>query len=479
MFSIPILIPDEMPLHSRRSRHPYTTQCTCHRPAHWGGSFQDFAMMPSSIQADNFPCCHSTRPCRSRSPRRPKEEHSDFTQRLISDLFGDLFLPAKEEQREQKNKDACRKKMPKSDVRKFSGEKSTNEANDTMVDDIKESQHPRFQKWRHNVDCSGFKSENIYVKVLEGSIIVRGEKEEHDNGTVSVTSTEKHIKIPQNLEAKNITCRLLPNSRLLIEAPYINDKNGKETPSIKPLSNSSKFLQYSCPLTLHYTEDKGVSDSEPGEIDSSITPREDSSEEKERNFKPEKINKDDQQDNDVQDNDDSCSHASNTSDESFVVISEKENKGEVCILDKSKKIEETEVDPDQQHKICTENSGNICNTSNEIDLNSCSKTSDLQSEDKSTLSKDVVPTKEFQVRLELMYHSPESIRVIMDDRTRHINILARRDNDNYSESVLKEVSVPDTVDIANLRCYFQDGLLTIAAPFKTTVTGTRDIPIKM
>ena len=227
-------------------------------------------------------------------------------------------------------------------------------------------------------------------------------------------------------------------------------------------------------MTLQYTEDKGVSGSEPGEIDSSITPREDSSEEKERNFKPEKINKDDQQDND-----DSCSHASNTSDESFVVISEKENKGEVCILDKSKKIEETEVNPDQQHEICTENSGNICNTSNEIDLNSCSKTSDLQSKDKSTLSKDVVPTKEFQVRLELMYHSPESIRVIMDDRTRHINILARRDNDNYSESVLKEVSVPDTVDIANLRCYFQDGLLTIAAPFKTTVTGTRDIPIKM
>jgi len=480
MFSIPILIPDEIPFHSRRPRHLCSTQRMCQRPAEWGELSHEFTMMPSiqpvwMFQPDAFPCSPSPRPCRSRSPRRPKEEHSDFAQRLISDLFGDLFLPAKEEaQRKQKNKDACRRNVSKSATCKPSGEKSTDEAVDHMIDEMKEfckPQNKSFEKWHHIVDCSGFKSENIYVKVLEGSIIVRGEKEEqNENGTVSVTSIEKCIKIPQNLEAKKISCRLLPNSRLLIEAPYINKKNGKETSSTKPLSESSKFLQYSCPLTLHYTKDNSDSDSEPREMNSSITPREDKSEEAESNFN-EDIDNDDQQDNKVEDSDDDgCSQTSDKSDESFVLISEKENKDEFCVLDESK--------INQQYDTHTENSDEKCNTPNETDFHSLSKTSDETTLPASGKDEAAVP-RYFEVRLELMYHSPESIRVTMDDQTGRINILAKRDNGNSNESVLKEVSVPETVDVANLKCYFQDGLLTIAAPFKTPVTGTRDIPITM
>jgi len=495
MFSIPILIQDEIPFHLRRPRHPCSAQLMCQMPAQWSGSFQDFTTIPYiqpvwMFQPDAFPCSPSPRPCRSRSPQRPKEEHSDFTQRLITDLFGDLFLTGKEEaQTKQKNKDACRRNVSKSDARKPSGEQSTNEVVDNMIDEMKEfykPQNQRFDKWHHIVDCSGFKSENIYVNVLDSSIIVRGEKEEQsENGTVSVTSIEKCIKIPQNLETKNISCSLLHNSRLLIEAPYINKKNGKETSSTKPLSESCKFLQYSYPFTLHYTKDNSDSDKELRKMNSSITPREDKSEEAESNFKPEDIENDDQQGNKVEDNDDDgCSPTSYKSDESFVLISEKENKDEICALDESK-IKENKVNHDEQHEIYTENSDKICNTPNETDLHSLSKTSDLlKKTDETTLSasgkdEDAIPTRYFQVRLELMCHSPDSIRVTIDDKTRHINILSRRDNGNSNESVLKEVSVPEIVDVANLRCYFQDGLLTIAAPFKTPVTGTRDIPITM
>merc|ERR1712213_70834 len=343
-------------------------------PAQWSGSFQDFTTIPYiqpvwMFQPDAFPYSPSPRPCRSRSPQRPKEEHSDFTQRLITNLFGDLFLTGKEEaQTKQKNKDACRRNVSKSDARKPSGEQSTNEVVDNTIDEMKEFHKPqnqRFDKWHHIVDCSGFKSENIYVKVLDGSIIVRGEKEEQsENGTVSVTSIEKCIKIPQNLEAKKMSCSLLHNSRLLIEAPYINKKTDKETSSTKPLSEISKFLQYRYPPTLHYTKDNSDSDSEPREMNSSITPREDKSEEAESNFKPEDIDNDDQQDNKVEDNDDDG--YSQTSDETTLPASGKDEAA--------------------------------------------------------------VPTRDFQVHLELMYHSPESIRVTMDDQTGRINILAKRDN---------------------------------------------------
>merc|ERR1712213_286970 len=300
-----------------------------------------------------------------------------------------------------------------------SEEKSTDEAVDHMVDEIKEFCKPQNERF------------------------------------------EKCIKIPQNLEAKKISCRLLPNSRLLIEAPYINKKTDKETSSTKPLSERSKFLQYRYPPTLHYTKDNSDSDSEPREMNSSITPREDKSEEAESNFKPEDI-----------DNDDDCySQTSDKCDESFVLISEKENKDEICVLDESK--------INQQHDIHTENSDEKCYTTNETDFQSLSKTSDETTLPASGKDEAAVPTRDFQVHLELMYHSPESIRVTMDDQTGRINILAKRDNGNSNESVLREVSVPETVDVANLRCYFQDGLLTIAAPFKTPATGTRDIPITM
>ena len=57
--------------------------------------------------------------------------------------------------------------------------------------------------------------------------------------------------------------------------------------------------------------------------------------------------------------------------------------------------------------------------------------------------------------------------------------LATKDKGDLTEPVNKEVSVPERVDVTQLRCHFQDGLLTIAAPYLTPVTSTRDIPINM
>jgi len=454
------------------------------RPANFRGVFPD--MMPSSMQPvwmfqpDAFPCSPSPRPCsqsdafpcftslrncgsscvpqRDTSPSspearpapQPKQAPSDFTQKVMSDLFGDILTTGKEdvvnERKEQKSR---KQKMSRRNAKKSKNQVLTDFLIDTL-EGFCAPQSKKAQKWTHLVDCSGFKSENIYVKVLEGCIIVRGEKEEHgEDGSISVTSIEKHIKLPQKLKSEKVSCRLLPNSRLLIEAPYISEK--EETDS--PLESSSSVSE----------EDNSMSEDIPRETTSSKNVGGENSDEAETTLESKDTNNDYKE---------SCVEEYMLEDQESPMM----NADDVITEPMMDQVDET---PNK--------TGGLQGLQRMHSLTYCQPPAITMKE--KAADKHTANENSFQVRLEMMCHHPESIRVTMDDATNTLNICARKDsgNGNHDETtttvVVKQLRVPDAVDVQHLKCQFQDGLLSITAPFKSQSIGgggtRRDIPVCM
>jgi len=369
----------------------------------------------------------------------------------MSDLFGDILTTGKEDVvNERKEQKPRKQKMSRRNAKRSKNRVLT----DFLIDTLEGFCAPhsqKDQKWTHLVDCSGFKSENIYVKVLEGCIIVRGEKEEHgEDGSISVTSIEKRIKLPQNLLSEKVSCRLLPNSRLLIEAPYISEKEETE-----PLLESSS----SCS-----EEDKSMSEDIPRETTSSKNVEGENSDEAETILESNKDTNNDYKESSVEEYmlEDQESPMMNADD----VITEP-------MMDQ---VDET---PNK--------TGGLQGLQRMHSLTYCQPPA-ITMEEKKAVDKHTSTANGFQVRLEMMCHRPESIRVTMEDATNTLNICASKDsgNGNHNETtttVVKQVRVPDTVDVQHLKCHFQDGLLSIAAPFKSQSVGgggtRRDIPVCM
>jgi len=176
MFGIPILIPDEMSLHTRRARHPHPAQRMCPPgPANFHGTFPD--MMPSSMQPvwmfqpDAFPCSPSRRTCsqpdafpyftslrncgsscasqpgappsspKARpAPEQKQQEPYDLTQKVMSDLFGDILRTDKERAlKERKEQKSRKQNMSRQNANNCSRQKSKKNQvlTDFLIDTLK------------------------------------------------------------------------------------------------------------------------------------------------------------------------------------------------------------------------------------------------------------------------------------------------------------------------------------------------------
>jgi len=371
----------------------------------------------------------------------------------MSDLFRDILTTGKEDiVNERKEQKPRKQKMSRRNSRSSKNQVLTDFLIDTL-EGFCAPQSKKDQKWTHLVDCSGFKSENIYVKVLEGCIIVRGEKEEHgEDGSISVTSIEKRIKLPQNLHSEKVSCRLLPNSRLLIEAPYISEKKEKE-----PLSESSS----SCS-----EEDKSMSEDILRETTSSKNVEGENSDEAETILESKDTNND---------------YKESSVKEEYMLEGQ-----EAPMMNADDFITESMMD--QVDETPNNKTGGLQELQRMHSLTYCQPPA-ITMEEKKAADKHTSNADDFQVRLEIMCHRPESIRVTMDDATNTLNICANKDigngnhNDETTTTVVKQVRVPDTVDVQHLKCQFQDGLLSITAPFKSQSVGgggtRREIPVCM
>ncbi|XP_012941769.1 uncharacterized protein LOC106011005 [Aplysia californica] len=224
MFSIPVFVPHE------RSQRPRQWRCPMSQPQSHPrhGPQHPFMMFGPTSPMNSQRCCNESyrRAERNDNSFRPELFEFDFAQSLLTQLFGEGECSHGQGAQQQTPPAAA---PNNGNVNSAHTEHpmmtSGNPFMDILSDIFKkydevDASKNKPQKWQQMVDCTGFKSDNIHVKILNRSVNVRAVKAEaSSDGSTCSTRMEKCIELPQNVNVKGVSCRLLRNSKLLIEAP--------------------------------------------------------------------------------------------------------------------------------------------------------------------------------------------------------------------------------------------------------------------
>ncbi|XP_005105229.1 uncharacterized protein LOC101853719 [Aplysia californica] len=226
MFNIPVFVPHERSQRPRQWRCPMSQpqSHTRHGPQH------PFMMFGPTSPMNSQRCCNESyrRAERNDNSFRPELFESDFAQSLLTQLFGEGECSHGQGAQQQTPPAAApNNENVNSTCTEHPMMTSGNPFMDILGDIFKnydedDASKNKPQKWKKVVDCTGFKSDNIRVKILNRTINVRAVKEEaSSDGSTCSTRMEKCIELPQNVNVKEVSCRLFRNSKLLIEAPII------------------------------------------------------------------------------------------------------------------------------------------------------------------------------------------------------------------------------------------------------------------
>ncbi|XP_043226773.1 heat shock protein beta-1-like [Amphibalanus amphitrite] len=98
---------------------------------------------------------------------------------------------------------------------------------------VKKAEPEKNEGFKLALDATGYKPEEVSVKLSDGVVTVRARHHEKTSGGLVTSSMVRRVRLPDNVDASALSSRLTREGQLVLEAPPVGSKEAIKAPEEK------------------------------------------------------------------------------------------------------------------------------------------------------------------------------------------------------------------------------------------------------